>query len=132
MEKSMKIRFKLLVLIAAAVLLTGIAVARTVDVSGEWLLTTGWDPEVGIIRLTTSASGFQGVYTAGLEEDGYHCDIKDGKVSKSRKVSFTFVCGSDEIEARLTGRIAKDGNTIEGSVNNGDGKKYYFTMTRTK
>jgi hypothetical protein len=63
----MKTKFKLLVLIVASVLLMGIAVAQTVEVSGKWILV-GIDPgEPGIARLTTSASGFQGTYTAGLK-----------------------------------------------------------------
>ncbi|HEY1208705.1 MAG TPA: hypothetical protein VGE85_05005 [Terracidiphilus sp.] len=117
----MKTRFKL-VLIPAAVLLTGIAVTQTVDVSGKWVLT-GLDPEgPGIARITTSASGgFRGVYTAGLTEDGYHCDIRDGKVSKSEKVSFTLVCGSDEIETKVSGHITKNGS-IKGK---------YITMTKS-
>ena len=114
-------RFKLLALIASA-LLTGIAMAQTVDVSGKWVLT-GIDAEgPGIARITTSVSGgFRGVYTAGLTENGYHCDIKDGKVSKSERVSFTLVCGSDELETKVVGHITKDGS-IKGK---------YFTMTKS-
>ena len=99
----------------------------TIDVSGKWILT-GLDSAPGIVRLTTAPSGwFKGKYTAGLEEDGFSCDIKDGKVNKAGKVSFTFVCGSDEIEAKIIGHITEDGSIIKGSVN---GK--YITMTRAK
>lgn len=106
----MKTKFKLLVLIAASVLFAGVAAAQTVNMSGKWILTGIDLEEPGVARLTTSASGFQGIYTAGLNEDGYQCAIKDGKVRKSGRVAFILVCGGDEEETKLTGRIAKDGS----------------------
>lgn len=129
-------KFKMFAVLAVLFLFVGLALAQVADVSGKWTLT-GLDSEgPGIVRLTTSASGFQGVYTYGLAEDGYHCDIRDGKISKSGRVSFTVVCGSDELEAKVTGHITADGNTIKGSVSGicnavlVHGR--YITMTRAK
>jgi len=99
----------------------------TVDVSGKWILAWS-DSEQGIVRLTTAPSGwFKGKYIAGLEEDGFSCDIKDGKANKAGNVIFTLVCGSDELEAKMTGHITNGGSIIKGSAN---GK--HFTMTRAK
>jgi hypothetical protein len=119
----MKSGLKAVLFMGVVLLLSAVAMAQAVNMAGKWVVT-GIDEEPGVIRLTSSTNGFQGVYTAGLTEDGYHCDIKDGKETKSGKVSFTFVCGADELEAKVTGHVTPNGS-IKAKVNG-----VSFTMVR--